>query len=310
MLICAHHGKKNESSLSHRGYFGGGNAVAGDTNRIDAIQFSNEASLSVVAALTMARSYLGAVHSLERGYWAGGSNDTTEIDGIRFADEAAINPAAVLQLGRGELCGVHSSTKGYWAGGWAPTSLIDGINFSTEAGFLHTATLAPIWYGSPYNGYVTTLADMAGTNSSTVGYLLGGYLLSTVPHKDVRGLNFATGACWGLTSAATGSTMYCHTGVSTETASFTTGGDTRSSVMQKMVHQSEVCTELGAQLSGTGSWMGGVNNLARGYFGGGANKASTVDGFQFDTETALGYVSATLSLGRAALAGVNSGGFL
>jgi hypothetical protein len=182
-----------------QGFWAGGcNFSRVTSSLVDGLDFPTETSLSTSASVRT-RYKLEGVSSASKGYYAGGNDfgagyGTTfnEVDGIIFSNRTSVNPAMGLATTRWEVAGVNSSTNGYWCGGGfnqrdiTVYSEIDGISFATE-------TLI-----NPAAGLAVARSSAAGLNSSTRGYVCGGYNRSSTNSRlraqlrEIDGIEFAT----------------------------------------------------------------------------------------------------------------------
>jgi hypothetical protein len=260
---------------STNGYIGGG-LTAGTTvlSNIERLQFSSETTTSLGATLSIARYITAGINSSTKGYWCGGydlSVEYNEIDGILFSNETAINPSSVLGRTLRFSAGTSSAVAGYVAGGitagFSPLTSADRISFPDD-----TVSIISVILG-------VGRERLSGIYNSSEGIYMGG-LYGGVYYNSIDGINFYTESQFNPAAVLTVAKMNA-AGVSAKGNSFTR-------------------TTISAD-----SFRG--FNSHRGYFGGGfdSSQMSEIDGIQFSDETAIN-PSATLSLARNVLAGVNS----
>jgi hypothetical protein len=195
----------NGSNSSTRGY-----TTSGATNftftgstlttEIDGMEFSTESAINPSSVMAVNIHSSGCVSS-SNGAWFGGGEagsysryQQSEVQGLNFSTETSTNPAWTLAQARRGTTGVNSSVRGYFCGGQAENSTssytnyneIDGVQFSTDA------------FYNPAVALTVTRSYTSGFNSTTEGYICGGFFLNsgTPPtrtyYSEIDGLNFNT----------------------------------------------------------------------------------------------------------------------
>jgi len=190
-------GEYGATNSETRGFWAGGaNYSRVVTSLVDGINFSTETTLSTSASIR-ARYTVQGVSSASRGYYAGGNNfgagygiDFNEIDGVIFSSLTSVDPSAALATTRGHTAGINSNTKGYWCGGGINDrsqaqsySEIDGIDFASETSI------------NPAVGLSVSRRAAAGLNSSTRGYVCGGFNQApwlAAPLREIDGILFSS----------------------------------------------------------------------------------------------------------------------
>lgn len=236
-LFDARAGAAGTSSFS-RGYWTGGE----DTNLtvaynyIDGIRFGDEAAINPSLALSVGRTYHGAVanriYNLNRpfkarnkGYIAGGGTLATltsnSIDSIDFSNET-INSTNVVLLdgGRSALMGINSTLKGYFAGGFnssVDTTVIDGIDFSNESSIDVSATLSAL---SRRGG--------SGLSCHDFGLFVGGSTVGSAYYDIVNGFRFSDEAYFNPSKTLSSALAY-GAGTNSKVNGYITGGRSSSS---------------------------------------------------------------------------------
>ncbi len=198
--------------------------------------------------------------------------------------------------------------KGYFGGG-ANASIfstqINGITFATDSAFNPLAALS------------VARASCAGVNSSSKGYIGGGYtglgsgyILLNV--SEIDGITFATDVAFN--PAATLAVARCGPGsVNSDTKGYFSGGETSNgysySEIDGIVFASDAAFNPAATLAVARFELGGVQTSTKGYFSGGYDITfyllNEIDGITFATDSAFN-PAATLVTSRHGLAGVNS----
>jgi hypothetical protein len=169
-FLCA-----NNSSTY--GYVCGGRNNSGYFSTIDRFQFPfNDSTANYVGNLSGSRRALSANNSSTYGYVCGGYSSSYlptiySIDRFQFSfDSGTANQVGKLSGSRGWLSANNSSTYGYVCGGWNSSgngsylSTIDRFQFPFDSG---TANQVGNLSG--------TRCDLSANNSSTYGYVCGGY---------------------------------------------------------------------------------------------------------------------------------------
>lgn len=314
-----------------KGYIGGGNTTASlasdEIQSIEALSFRDESVLATSATLSVARRNFAGVNSSTTGYFAGGMQYSygsgfvyqNAIDGIQFSTESQTGAVASISTARGNLAGVSSSTKGYFGAGTSSTtnstSIVDFMNFSNQT----TGIISSVFLALAR----TRLASVSSTSTSK-GYFAGGRSgsgKSTSLTSEIDGITFSTDTLINPSAALIYSREY-FSGVNSSSNGFFDGAN--RDVMEKLQFSTETIVGTGARLNITRLRVTGVSNPGNAsysiellnflgfnsysaYFGGGlaSTYSSEIDGFSLMHEYSSN-PSATLSLARAQLTGVNS----
>ena len=123
-----------EPSFPGTGYFGGGNPV---TSQMDKVTYASDTTAAVPGAnLTVARGGLAATGNSTHGYFGGGglSPITAQMDKVSYSsDTTAAVPGANLTATRYGLAATGNSEAGYFGGGGpGPVSTMEKITYSSD----------------------------------------------------------------------------------------------------------------------------------------------------------------------------------
>lgn len=260
------------------GYVGGGFDTFGSpttspTNLVQKLLFASDTvAMTLVAALTLARSQISGFNSSSRGYFSGGLNGPvglptsyqTLTDSIDFTnDGAALVVKGSLTVGRWRAAGANSQTVGYVSGGGSENSVnpalssTDGLTFANDT----SAMVA--------KGVLTTgRAGLASANSNTKAYFSGG-------SPQMSGGGAAMSSTDALTFATDGVAMVARGALTIARTNFA-----------------------------------GCNSRTFGYFAGGGAFLASCDGLEFANDAAAMVAKGALTAGRNGAASFQSGGIL
>lgn len=238
------------------GYLGGGDVSTSTVyGLVDKFIYSTKTYTFALGALQDgARANADGVNSSTIGYFGGGRNraDTvsavyTRIDGVIFATDTMYNPAtAALSNSRCAATGVNSATVGYWTGGMVDTAgtrtrSCETITFSTEA-MANTANVLP-----------SSRGNLAGTNSSSTAYFMGGDSAPSTAYTTCYKMTFPTLST--VTLAATLSrAKRALKGMGNEVAGYAVGGGNSTlsvsyNEIEKLTYSSETISLRDAVLT-------------------------------------------------------------
>lgn len=222
---------------------------------VEGFTFSNYASVISSVTLSLARTNIAGVNSFVKGYCMAGSpwNYNQRLDGFVFSNHTAFNFGNVLEYESEGIGSFNSKIKGYSAGNYVePLYIRDKLNsfiFSSEtqshvASVLTTDRYDTTGCDSEIHGYVLGSWDRvsidsvqfstesvntisyslpmaiggfgAGCNSSTSGYLMGGYDMDYWSLSTISGFRFSDnssishGASLSLARGGTGTDSKHH----------------------------------------------------------------------------------------------------
>lgn len=191
---------------------------------------------------------------------------------------------------------------GYFAGSWSEVGEFEGIAFATETAVNPSTYLSMGRYSS------------AATNSSSRGYVGGGFNDYVVPYKFslIDGINFSDESMF-VSAATLAVARYYLAGVNSTTRGYYGGGHTGPVVSKEidgLVFATDTPNNPAAALTTVRFALAGSNSSTHGYFAGGAAAGSgpwlsDIDRLIFSTET-TSLLSARLAVPRDGLAGFNS----
>jgi hypothetical protein len=169
------------------GGYDNGSTVSGKCTKII---FQNEATSSLVSALSQARAYGTGVKTTTNGYVSGGqliggSTSSTRIDELIFSTDAIASIATGLNNVEHGAGGVQSGLKGYFCGGVIGATAtyitnIDKFTFSTRGVAAHGTGLAVPHQACP------------SYSSEVAGYINGGASTGATHVSSAQKLDFAT----------------------------------------------------------------------------------------------------------------------
>lgn len=291
---------KNNSKAYFSGGYDASTAIA--INEIDGYNFQDNSAINPSATLTTAVYSCMSVHSLFKGYWAGGFISGTQQTGFScfiFSSETSVIVATTLAQGRGRGSGGGNLLMGVIAGGYntgvGATNRIDGIRFSNESGIDFSAALTQ------------TKSNNTGSASSTVKvYFAGGTAANDNPLSEISGFVFSTQATANpsATLASSGISVF---GMNSEFKGYFAYGTEICGIR----FSNETSINPSAALSVARAGGADANNNIQGICAGGNTpaKVDEIDGIQFSDESAIN-PSATLVAKRMSFSGVQSGGYL
>ena len=254
-------------STNKYGYFGGGQGLFSDVDRLD---FSNDTSTSLGApsnflppSTSGARDFLAAFSSGKAG---------RSIKHLRKTSGTDVDGRPI------------SSTYGYFGAGWIYTNF-DRLDFSTETTSLTDSSFAtPLTYGR------------ASIYNSFYGYFLGGNISQPTRTSRIDRFDFSTGTIEDITpSVGLSPVRSLSRGFSNSIYGYVGGGlvpgSTRIDNIDRFEFSTETIDSPGSyQLSQARNAPATVSTPQYGYFGGGQTtpaRVNTVDRLDFSSETML-----------------------
>ena len=295
-------------------YYCGGYGDAMRLDKINRINFSDDAVGLIATTLSSARSVVngGFANSGTAGYSSGGYDGSTSqvVDKILFSNEARTSLAsglstAVRQNPNGGYA--NSGTAGYVAGGYVASTVIDKWAFSDDS----RTTLST---GLAIDRYDTA----AFANSGTAGYVAGGYGTAVGSNQGIQQSveKFAMpGDARSMLSATlTMNGNFGNTGLlglsNSGTAGYTGGGYATNSIdrIEKWTYSGDIHSVLSATLNHyQRDGCGAADVGTAGYFIGGdtwwpSTTLDTTDKLTFSGETVAalaGTLSSPSSRGNA-----------
>jgi len=252
----------------------------GSDTKIHRLNFFTEAIANVLAATTNHQNN-GGVCGEKKGYVGGIENGGTTISALTFYSESQANISAVLSQSRGDTTGSYSTTKGYMMGGntngaaSSCVTTIDDLTFSTEADAVNANALG------------TAMQQGAGGQSTTKGYMAGGYINGGTVSTIIGTVTFSNDATGTATNALASASGNIPMGASSLTKLYVMGGYTgsvASNVIQALTFSNETVATLGATLSAARYAGAGNMGPLKGYASGGNVSSTVIDGLLFVNE--------------------------
>jgi hypothetical protein len=308
------------------GYLAGGATspgIIGSTN-VDKYPFSSDTNSTSVGTLTSARYNHASQSSQNALYMQGGMPATPVNPGgdYRFTERypfADGNSTSYIigcatsngdwgWRGRTKAVGVSSVLNGYYGGGYGTSSPFDGgASWNSDIKKFSFFTNSD---SSSYKSASLTASriNMAGANSTTVGYFMGGILSNTAHTNAIDRFPFATDANSTATYTLSDNKAFS-TGISSSTYAYSIGGmttppgNTYTNTMDRFPFASETNATSVASLNSVRSHSGGFSSANYGYVAAGyktANPASVtndISKFSFASEatsSAVGTMSTSL----------------
>lgn len=265
----------------------------------------------VFIKLVDGRAHAFIYTSLGKGFFGGGFSNiggiphwSSVLEGINFDTDAAIPSKSNLSLPRDALAAANSTSKGYFSGGYDASFVrteIDSLEFATQTAALVAATLH------------VKVNYHAGANSFTTAYFYGGYdgdNVSTSTRGEIQTLSFDTEVT-GFAASMLIHAREFHTTVGDMAKAYIIGGLDidfyNIPQIERFQYDNGTISTIAATLAEDKTSPIGVNSASRGYIEERSSLylASSVEGLDFATETAMGIV-AFLVHKRDFCAGVNS----
>jgi len=286
------------------GYIAGGFDGSAITSTIDRFQFPFDSGTAThVGNLSGIRRGPAANNSSTYGYVVSGlaPGYSSIVDRFQFPfDSGTASYVGDLSIEAFVVSSCNSSTYGYIAGGSADVSgvyvsVIDRITFPFDSGTASTV-----------GNLSTVTSEPAGCNSSTHGYVMGGYTHGSAVDRFQFPFDSGTGVHVGDLSRSVVSLAGCNS----SSYGYAVGGYSTYTTIDRFQFpfDSGTATHVG-NLSTGRQKLAGCNSTSYGYVVGGTysgNTLSSIERFQFPFDSGTAVVVGNLSGSRYQLAGCDT----
>ena len=289
-------------TVADAGWFAGAvNPSIGYISTIQRITFATDtATASIRGQLSVTRYQLGAVSTLDYGWWGAGFNNGTPFDSVSLVDRMTFANDTAVNSVRGPLTTIltrqaaasDNTTYGWFGGGSLGNN---GLRISTVTRITYSNDTAVSTNRGPLS---QNKRDLVATGNSTNGWFGGGYVYSgaSIYYSTVDRITYATDTATASVRGPLTRQISNLAATGNSTDGWFGGGYSNSpapatlSTVQRITYATDTATaSVRGPLAGSNSVLTATGDNTYGWFAGGAPSTyspnSTVSRITYATDT-------------------------